>query len=159
MSSATRPRPVFIAALPREIAGLVHGWRADETLPGRGIHLYWNEDAVVACAGMGAERAALAVEAALALGPVSELVSVGWAGACNGQLRTGDIVHADIVVDAKTGERYFSARNRGKDEDPRIVVTVGAVAGVREKQRLGESYNACAVEMEAATVARMARAR
>jgi adenosylhomocysteine nucleosidase len=159
MSSAAKPRPVFIAALNREIAGLVHGWRGDENLPGRGIHLYWNDEAVVACAGMGADRAVLAVEAALALGPVSELVSVGWAGACHSQFRAGDVIHADIVVDAKTGERFFSARERGEPEPQKIVVTVAAPAGVKEKERLAVAYYACAVEMEAAAVGRLARIR
>ena len=159
MSGERRPRPVFIAALTREIAGLVKGWQTDESLAGRGIDLYWHEDAVAVCAGMGASRAALAVEAALALGPASELVSVGWAGACNRQLRVGDVIKADIVVDAKTGERYFSARTRATGEDLRIVATVAVPAGAQEKARLAEAYYAAAVDMEAATVARLARAR
>ena len=54
-----KPRPVFIAALPREIASLVsrHGWRADPKLLSRGIHLFEHEHAIVACAGMGTHRA------------------------------------------------------------------------------------------------------
>ena len=100
MAIEFRPRPVFIAALQREIAAVVHGWRADETLPARHIHLYWNNDAIVACAGMGADRASLAVEAALALGPASELISVGWAGACNEGLKIGDVFRPGTVIDA-----------------------------------------------------------
>jgi adenosylhomocysteine nucleosidase len=159
MSGTQKPRLVFIAAMNREIAGLVKGWQADLALPGRGIHLYWNDHAVVACAGMGASRAALAVDAALQLGPARELISVGWAGACSKRLRVGDVVHADIVVDAKTGERFFSARERRGEKEMAVIVTVPAPAGVAEKERLGESYYASAVEMEAATVGRLARAR
>ncbi len=158
MTTQPKARPVYIAALQREIASLVHGWRADETLPVRQIHLYWNDHAIVACAGMGADRARLAVQAAMALGPVSELVSVGWAGACIHRLHVGDIVHADIVIDAQTGERFFPFRHRSPTEGLEILVTAAAPAGVAEKERLGVSYYASAVDMEAAAVARLALA-
>src|SRR5579859_2664212 len=158
MTTTAEARPVFIAALPREIAGLVHGWRTDETLAARNIHLYWNNDAVVACAGMGAHRASLAIEAALALGPASELVSVGWAGACIHRLHVGDVVHPDVVVDAKTGERYLPNEERGQNDGLEILVTVETPSGVAAKERLGVSYYATAVDMEAAAVARIARA-
>jgi adenosylhomocysteine nucleosidase len=159
MTTTHKSRPVFIAAMQREIAGLVHGWRGDETLPGRKIHLYWNDDAVVACAGMGADRARLAVEAALALGPASELISVGWAGACIHRLRVGDVVWPDIVVDTRTGERFLPDRERGHTEGLEILATVAVPAGQTEKQRLSVSYFASAVDMEAAAVGRMARAQ
>jgi adenosylhomocysteine nucleosidase len=158
MTTSTQTRPVFIAALDREIASLVHGWRADETLPGKGIHLYWNDHAVVACAGMGASRAALAVEAALALGPAAELVSVGWAGACLHRLHVGDVVCPDVVVDVKTGERFFPTKDRARHEGLEVLVTVPVPAGAAEKSRLAVSYYASAVDMEAAAVARLARA-
>jgi adenosylhomocysteine nucleosidase len=156
-----KSRPVFIAALPREIALLVahRGWRADEKLVTRKIHLFEHEDAIVACAGMGAHRASLAVEAALALGPASELVSIGWAGSCTDWHHAGDVIRANIVVDAKTGERFFTAEKAQGKRGQEIVVTVAAPASAKEKQRLDMSYYAAAVDMEAAAVARIARAR
>jgi adenosylhomocysteine nucleosidase len=156
MSSSTKPRPVYIAAMQREIAAVVQGWHADEA-PQRNIHIYCNDDAVVACAGMGAHRASLAVEAALTLGPASELISVGWAGACNDSFQVGDVLHPTIVIDAKTGERFF-VKEPGTGPPPEILITVAAPAGAIEKQRLGISYYASAVDMEAAAVARIARA-
>jgi adenosylhomocysteine nucleosidase len=161
MNSVSTPRPIFIAALSREIASLVshRGWRADEKLLSRDIHLFEHQDAIVACAGMGVHRASLAVEAALALGPASQLISVGWAGACNGHVKVGAILHPHIVIDAKTGERFFSALPQPQNEEPKIVITVPAPAGVKEKERLGLSYHALAVDMEAAAVARIARSR
>jgi adenosylhomocysteine nucleosidase len=158
MTISSKPRPIFIAALQREIASLVQGWRGDEELPARHIHLYWNDHAIVACAGMGAHRASLAVEAALKLGPASELISVGWAGACNHRLSVGDVIHPAIVIDAKTGERFFITEPVST-EAPEILVTVANPAGAIEKQRLSISYYASAVDMEAAAVARIARAR
>jgi adenosylhomocysteine nucleosidase len=159
MTKMSQPRPVFIAALPREIAGVVKGWHSDPVLQKRGIFLSWNDYAVVACAGMGADRATLAVEAALTLGPASELVSVGWAGACIHRLAVGDVVSPDIVVDAKTGERFFPQKHRSGTEGLEILVTVPSPAGVSEKERIAISYYASAIDMEAAAVARLARAR
>jgi adenosylhomocysteine nucleosidase len=158
MAIDPRPRPIFIAALQREIAAVVDGWRADEKLASRHIHLYWNDDAIVACAGMGADRASLAVEAALALGPASELISVGWAGACDHDLKIGDVFRPGIVVDARTGERYFTSESDTAEES-QILITVAKPAGIIEKHRLRVTYSAGAVDMEAAAVARSARAR
>lgn len=141
----------IIAALPREIKPLVRGWK-EERLPGR-IRVYTNGSAVVACAGMGAARATLAVEAAMVAGPVTMLVSSGLAGACDPSLRVGDIVRAGVVVDAKSGERYSDSQFR------QVLVTEQSIAGVKEKRRLFESYGAAAVDMEAAAVARLAEAR
>jgi adenosylhomocysteine nucleosidase len=61
-------------------------------------------------------------------------------------------VRAGVVVDARTGERFSNSEHR------QVIVTVATIAGVAEKRRLFETYNANAVDMEAATVARMAQA-
>lgn len=161
MTNSPQPRPVFIAAMPREISLLVKGdgWKANDSQKRRGIHLFAHDHAVMACAGMGAHRASLAVEAALALGPASELVSVGWAGACHPRFHVGDVIHPTIVIDAKTGERFFIQEPNTTDGSPEILVTVAKPAGVIEKERLEISYYASAVDMEAAAVARIARAR
>ncbi|HEV2710608.1 MAG TPA: phosphorylase [Edaphobacter sp.] len=142
--------PAIIAALPREIKQLVHGWQ-EHRLPGK-ITAYTNDFAVVACAGMGPVRATLAVQAALLLKPVTSILSAGLAGACDPALRVGDIVRAGVVIDARTGERFT---NKLFNE---TLVTTSVIAGVKEKQRLYASYKASAVDMEAATVARLAQA-
>lgn len=141
----------IIAALPREIKPLVRGWK-EERLPGK-IRVYTKDSAVAVCAGMGPARATLAVEAAMKARPVTMLLSVGLAGACDPALRVGDIVRAGVVVDAKSGERYTDSQFR------QVLVTAVSVSGVTEKKRLYESYGASAVDMEAATVARLAEAR
>lgn len=142
--------PAIIAALPREVGPLVRGWQHRQ-LPGK-IHLYISDAAIVACAGMGANRATLAVQAALAARPATALWSVGLAGACDPSLHVGDIVRAGVVIDSLTGERYAS----GDSSD--VLVTGNGLASVSEKHRLHTSYNASCVDMEAATVARLAQA-
>lgn len=161
-------RPAIIAALPREVGALVKGWQRHE-LAGH-VTVYTNGNAVVACAGMGGARAALAVEAAMAAMPVTALISAGLAGACDPTLRAGEIVRSSVVIDSRTGERFHGGerdddltgeRDGGRSCGPEsglVLVTADAVAGVREKARLFASYNAAAVDMEAAAVARLARA-
>ena len=84
--------------------------------------------------------------------PVTTLVSAGLAGACDVKLYVGDVVRAATVVDAKTGERFETGADGG------VAVTGSQIASVREKARLREAYGATAVDMEAAAVARIARA-
>jgi adenosylhomocysteine nucleosidase len=145
-----RECPAIIAALPREVKHLVRGWQVHR-LPNKTI-VYTNDLAVVACAGMGPARATLAAQAAMAMKPVTALLSVGLAGACDPALHVGDIVRAGVVVDTQSGERYNNSQFK------QILVSTPAIASVREKQRLYESYRANAVDMEAATIARIAKA-
>jgi adenosylhomocysteine nucleosidase len=142
--------PAFIAALPREVKHLVRGWQ-ENRLPNK-IVTYTNEFAIVACAGMGPERATLAVQAAMAAKPLTALLSVGFAGACDPTLKAGDIIRAGVVVDTQSGERYINSAYK------QVLVSAPAIASVREKKRLYESYGTTAVDMEAATVARIAEA-
>jgi adenosylhomocysteine nucleosidase len=140
----------MIAALPREVSALVKGWEKRE-LPGH-VVVYTNGEAVVACAGMGTERAVLAAQAAMETMPLTDLLSVGLAGACDPRLEVGEIVRASVVIDARTGERFESSQFK------QVLLSTGAIASVGEKARLRASYNADAVDMEAAAVARSAQA-
>jgi adenosylhomocysteine nucleosidase len=143
--------PAIIAALPREVSALVKGWER-RRLAGQ-VFVFTNGEAVVACAGMGAARVRLAVEAALAAMPVTDLVSVGLAGACDPKLRVGEIVRAGVVIDSGTGERFEEPEFR------QVLVSTRAIASLGEKERLYATYAAAAVDMEAAAVARFARER
>jgi adenosylhomocysteine nucleosidase len=142
--------PAIIAALPREVKHLVCGWQ-EHRLPNKTV-VYTNDFAVVACGGIGPARATLAVQAAMAMRPVTALLSGGLAGACDPSLKIGDIVRAGVVVDTQSGERYSNSKFK------QVLVSTPAIASVKEKQRLYESYRASAVDMEAATVARIAQA-
>lgn len=159
----------IVAALSRELLGL-----AKE--PGFGSPVraggFWRAEAprvVLVTAGMGAERVTLAVEAALASGDVDLLVSAGLAGACEALLEPGFVAEATEVVDARTGERYRTDATAGVLVDPRygsrkevpkgiVLATSPQIVTVAEKERLRQTYGASMVDMEAATVARLARA-
>ncbi len=148
----------IVAALPREIAGLVKGMPADAGLLIQGIHLYRLPAAVAAAAGMGGERATAGVAAALSEGGVHTLLSVGLAGACLPFVQPGRMLEADIVIDLRTGERFDTDAPEREGSEV-VLATSGAIASVREKARLAQAYGAAMVDMEAATVARLARAR
>jgi adenosylhomocysteine nucleosidase len=151
MGSEKKPVGI-IAALPREVSALVKGWERREIA--KHVFMWTRGEVVVACAGMGSARVALACEAAMKAGPVQTLISAGLAGACDPALRVGDSIRASVIVDAKTGERFEAAGG----EEGAVIVTGGSIASVREKARLREAYGAAAVDMEAAAVARIARA-
>jgi len=163
MNRKPKSRPVFIAALQREIAPLIKGtvegeaWKVESSHSGHNIHVYSTSHAILAWAGMGAQRASLAIEAALNVGPASELISAGWAGACSPRFHVGDAIQPSIVIDAKTGERFFLSEPTST-ELAETLVTVASPAGIVEKERLAVTYYADAADMEAAAVARIAQA-
>ncbi|MDP9051670.1 MAG: phosphorylase [Acidobacteriota bacterium] len=138
----------IIAALPREVAALVQGWQRRQGPDG--VVVYTDGGAVVACAGMGAARAELAVVAAMATIPLTRLVSVGLAGACDPALHVGEIVRAGIVIDSRTSERFEDDRYQ------QVLVTTDAIASVGQKESLRRLYKAAAVDMEASAVGRLA---
>jgi adenosylhomocysteine nucleosidase len=143
----------IIAALPREIAALVHGTPPDRALLRDGVHLYRLNNAIVVAAGMGSARATIAVQAAVKNASVRTLISVGLAGGCSPELSAGDVAEASLVVDARTGERFSVGVAKTC-----VLVTSDAIASVHEKARLAASYGAALVDMEAASVARLALA-
>jgi adenosylhomocysteine nucleosidase len=144
-----RPRTAIIAALPREVAPLVRGWR-DESDRANKVHLYTCDAAVVAHAGMGAERAAMAARRALQSGPVSQIISAGWAGALQTGWDATSVCFPAYVVDATDGQRYATHAGKG------TLVTVTGFAHAEEKRRLRAEHAADFVDMEAAAVAKIA---
>lgn len=142
----------IVAALPGELKPLVSGWKK---LDG---HAWAGElaghECIAIAGGMGADAATRACERIFAAGPMDALMSVGWAGALSCGVKPPDAYEVKEVVETRTGERFLTGQ-----EDGLRLVTLDHVAGVKEKRRLAESYRAVMVDMEAATVARLARAR
>lgn len=147
-------RAAVVAALPREIRGLVGRTRPDARLLPRGVHLYRLPETVIITAGMGASRASVAFAALLESFAPGLIVSVGLAGGCGPATLAGAVYEAGMIVNAQTGERFRCESG----EPSRLLVTTAAIAGVREKARLAATYGATMVDMEAATLARLALA-
>ena len=151
----------IIAALPGELKPLVRAWQGVPVTP-TGASAYRHQigqhACVAVCAGIGKDGATAACSAAVEQGPLEALISIGWAGAISCGVKPGDAYAVAEVIDASTGEHFpTSFRN---NEGGRVkVVTLDHVARTGEKRRIAETYLAVLVDMEAATVARIARAR
>jgi len=161
-------RVAIVAALPRELLGFAKESHAGKPIQADGLWRAETPRVVLATAGMGAERVTLAVQSALASGDIDLLVSAGLAGSCEARLAPGLVAEATEVVDTRTGERYgtdapagalYAPGNGTRKELPSVVLATGSeIATVSEKGRLFQAYSASLVDMEAATVARLARA-
>ena len=148
----------IVAALPGELKPLVQGWERTPLARGCSYSQSSNDvETVAVYCGMGREAASLACMQALEGGPLSALVSIGWAGALTGGLKAGHSYQVGELVDASTGEQYWTEGD--VPESAQRLVTANRVILKDEKLRLAQDFGAGLVDMEAATVARLARVR
>lgn len=153
----------LVAALPSELAPLTRGWPrsggdAIKVAQGRiGDH-----DVFAAACGMGAAAVTRACEAVLAAAPtLHTIVSIGYAGSLSCGLRPPDVCAISEVVEASSDERFLTeglGDPASAPIKPQRLVTIDRVADPQEKRRLAEQHKATLVDMEAAAVARFARA-
>jgi adenosylhomocysteine nucleosidase len=153
---ALMTRTAIIAAMPGELKPLTRGWRHERS---NGVDLWRrrfdNGECIAACAGAGVAAATRAFGEVEKLGPVTTVISTGWAGALREELVPGAAYNVSTVIDARTGERFVAA---GPPNDCWLV-TSSRVADAEEKQRLAATYSAALVDMEAACLARLAQMR
>jgi adenosylhomocysteine nucleosidase len=152
----------IIAAMPGELKPLVQGWKPLHLLHGENAWQGNIEGAacIAVCAGMGKAAAERACSIAIREAPLNTLVSIGWAGALSCGLQPGDAYVVNEVVDGASGEAFpTQSPARPGNAPPFKLVTIDHVALAVEKRRLGESYQAVLVDMEAATVAQFARSQ
>jgi adenosylhomocysteine nucleosidase len=115
-------------------------------------------DCVVVAAGMGKNAAARGCAIAKSvLGSLDALLSLGWAGALTPGVRPARCYAVAEAVDADTGERFPTSPPLPSALVVNLV-TLGHVARAPEKRQLAERFDAVLVDMEAATVARIAQA-
>ena len=149
-------RIAILAAMPGELKPLVRGWLHERR---NGVDLwrraYDGGEWIAACAGAGQDAATRAFLASEAGGPLSLVVSTGWAGALTESCEPGRAYWCSGLIDARTGERFATAH----PSEQRLLVTSPVVANEQEKQRLAATYSAALVDMEAAAVARLAAQR
>jgi adenosylhomocysteine nucleosidase len=148
------PEVAIVAALERELWPMVRKWRVSEReSSGRQFRFFESDSSVAVFGGMGTEAARRATEAIIDLYRPSTVLSVGFAGALDGNMRVGDVFEARYVVDARDGSKTDTGSGAG------VLVSFSAVAGKEQKAKLATAYQAQAVDMEAAAVAKGADAR
>jgi adenosylhomocysteine nucleosidase len=144
---------VIVAAMPGELKPLVRSWAALESREGVDGWQHPSGPIMAFCGGMGASAATRAFARARQVCEPVQLLSVGWAGALREELTPGAIVKASLVRDLNTGEMFEADGGGG------LLLTSSRVAVREEKHRLARTYDgSVAVDMEAAALARMARA-
>lgn len=151
---------LIVAALSGELKPLVRHATAKRwtRLPSaKGTEVWEHKHAggrwLAVCAGMGSERVAAAFAEGEKNMRADAVLSVGWAGALDSTIASGAVCFASLVVDTQTGER---SRPANRLNNGPVLATSARVADAREKERLAASYGAGLVDMEAATVARIA---
>jgi len=151
-------RILMVAADPMEFRG-VHP-AAARPVPGtrwsRGATLSGNEVLMVAN-GVGAHRAALAVDAALEVFRAEAVVSTGYCGALLPELQVGDVVAGTEVA---AGDRRFPALpvQSARAHRRGVVVSIDHVARTADEKSRLRAAGGTAVEMEAGAVAERAAA-
>jgi adenosylhomocysteine nucleosidase len=145
-------RLAIVAALEREIAPLVRGWKVREIAhDGRRYRLFESGDASLICGGIGAQAARRATEVMIQETRPRRVISVGFAGALDATMKVGDVLEPRVVVNAADGACTETGSGQG------TLLTYSAVADRDQKARLAKSYGAVAVDMEAAAVAQGAQ--
>jgi nucleoside phosphorylase len=143
----------FVAALEREVGGVVRGWRCGSVRIGdaeRRVYSSGEQRAALICAGTGCERAYTAAKALIEKFSPRVLISIGFAGSCVEEILPGAVVVPARLVEAATGRVFPCGFGKG------TLVTLERVAGTAGKQASLARFGALAVEMEAAGVARAA---
>ncbi len=145
-------RIAIVAALEREVAPFLSlAVCCVYEREGRRYTFYERDGATLVCGGMGAAAARAAARAVITHSRADLLVSAGFAGAAAPGRWVGSIVVPAVVVDALSGEKFSTRAGKG------VLVTSPGVCGRAEKAGVRARYEADAVDMEAAAVARVAR--
>jgi len=148
------PRVAVVAALEREVALLVAGWQVvRRSWEGREFKFFESDRVVVVCSGIGAVAARWACEAVCASYEPEMVISAGFAGALTADLKIGDVLVPAKVIDAGDGSCIETGAGSGG------LISVAEMASVERKRVLGTKYDAVAVDMEAAAVAKSAGLR
>lgn len=148
----------ILAALPGELKPLARGWERLRSSD-HGISMWktqqGGDELIAVCGGMGSDAAMRSFAAAETDGPLDLVLSIGWAGSLDSGMRTGECYVPSEIIDVQTGERFVLTNGKRTLR----LVTTPSVADKVEKRRLWRSYSAALVDMEAATIARLAQIR
>ncbi len=149
-------RIAIVAAMRREVAPLIKAWKAPRWARGKGpkpasLYISPGGEAAVTWHGMGRWRAGFISQHVLLDTDAEILISAGFAGALIPDVKVGDVVVAAEIAETTSDTRFVTGVGSG------TLVTGLGVVDREEKLKLAAQYGACAVDMEASSVARIAR--
>ncbi len=148
-----KSKTAIVAAMEREIRPLVASWVVvRRSYEGREFKFFEDAEVVAVCGGIGPVAARRACQAVFALYSPEVVISVGFAGALTSDLHAGDVVVPAKVTDSGDGSNTVTGAGVG------TLVSAAAIANPGQKRVLAEKYQAVAVDMEAAAVAKGAQA-
>ena len=158
-------RLLLIASAPMEFCGAeLHSARRFPIVAGA-CAVDWSRtyrlgshDVLAVANGAGASCAASAVDAAAAVFLPDAVISTGFCGALDPQLRVADVVVATSVVGPDRSYPALPVSTAARHHSG-VVCSVDHVAQTAEEKRLLRAGGAMVVEMEAAGVAARAQAR
>lgn len=142
---------VIIAALEREVAPLVKGWRVVDDSVSRVYRSFAKGETVVVCAGIGPRAARHIAQAAVAEYKPELLVSAGLAGALVPELRVGEAIVPGTIINSATGEQHATGHGSG------VLVSASEIAGPEAKRLFARQHSAQLIDMEAAAVIEVAK--
>jgi len=150
-------KAVIIAAMERELAPLVRGWKRAALLSTDRTFTLFERDGVLAViAGIGCRNAEQAARAAARQYRPELLISAGLAGALIRSLKAGSVFTPSVVVDAADGTEYRCVAD-GNHVSGGILVSSDEIAGADAKRELVTRFHGLVVDMEAAGVAKVAQ--
>lgn len=148
---------VIIAAMEREFAPFVRGWKRSEFSVGEKKFVFFeNENVIAVISGIGCKNAEQAARAAIERFQPASLMSVGLAGALIRSLKVGSIFTPSVVVDAADGAEYRCAAESSRVSGG-VLVSASEIAGAEAKEQLVQRFHALVVDMEAAGAAKAAQ--
>ena len=147
----------IIAAMEREIAPLVRGWKRS-TLPSGQTNFtcFERDGAVAAVSEIGCKNAEIITRAIVDRHRPALLISVGLAGALIRSLKVGSVFTPSVVVDAADGAEYRCAAD-GNHVSGGVLVSAQRLLGSRPRGELVNRFHGLVVDMEAAGVAKVAQ--
>lgn len=147
-------RLAIIAADAVEFSPLVRGWKRSQTIAQRHtVEIFENGNVVVGFAGMGPIPARIAADTVYkhCAGDVATFFSVGFAGALSPKFKVADLFEPKKIVCAADDTEIINSTGTG------ALISAGAVAGMEAKAGLVNRFGGDAVDMEAYSVADVAR--
>jgi nucleoside phosphorylase len=147
----------IIAAMERELAPLIRGWKRATLASGnKKLTLFESDGVFAVIAGIGCKNAENAARAAVAQYRPTLLISAGLAGALIRSLKVGSVFAPSVVVDATDGAEYRCTAD-GNHVSGGVLVSAREIAGAEAKRELVRRFHGLVVDMEAAGVAKVAQ--